>query len=249
VSLDHTRKTYEKWGAEDPFHAVLTCDRVRDNRWDIPEFFATGRREIDEVFEQLTGLELPVRLGRALDFGCGVGRLSQALAGRFERVLGVDIAESMVAKAREHNRHGDRVEYVANTVDHLPFLADASFDFVYSSITLQHVPPPANLRYVGEFLRILRPGGVAVFQVPNGRPVGEGALAQLLYRIRRQYARRAWKLIRGKHPYEMHQIPRATIEQTIARGNARLVTAMPFGGGKTDSNFRYFAIKEPPSTS
>jgi SAM-dependent methyltransferase len=249
VSLDHTRKTYEKWGAEDPFHAVLTCDRVRDNRWDIPEFFATGRRETDEVFEQLTVLELPVRLGRALDFGCGVGRWSQALAGRFERVVGVDIAESMVAKAREHNGHGDRVEYVANTVDHLPFLADASFDFVYSSITLQHVPPPANLRHVEEFMRILRPGGVAVFQVPNGREVGAGALSQVLYRIRRQYLRRAWKLLRGKPPYEMHHIPRPVIEQTVARGHARMVAALPFGGRKTDANFRYFVIAEPASTS
>jgi SAM-dependent methyltransferase len=120
---------------------------------------------------------------------------------------------------------------------------------VYSSITLQHVPPPANLRYVGEFLRILRPGGVAVFQVPNGRVVGAGAMAQLLYRIRRQYLRRAWKLLRGKPPYEMHHIPRPVIEQTITHGHARLVAALPFGGRKTDANFRYFAIKAQASTS
>ncbi|MCU0648447.1 MAG: class I SAM-dependent methyltransferase [Gemmatimonadaceae bacterium] len=246
MSLDQSRRTFEKWGSEDPLYAVLTCDSMRGNRWDVAEFFATGEREIAEVFDQLREFRIDVTPGNALDFGCGVGRLSQALAARFERVTGVDIAESMVAKARELNQHGDRVDYVTNTVDNLRLLGDRRFDFIYSSIALQHVPPPANLRYVEEFLRILRPGGVAVFQVPNGRVIGDGAVSQFLYRLRRQYLRRAWKLIRGKQPYEMHYIPRVVIEQTIAKGGATLVGATPFGNRKTGDNYRYFAVRATP---
>ncbi|MCU0634174.1 MAG: class I SAM-dependent methyltransferase [Gemmatimonadaceae bacterium] len=243
MSLEHTQKTYEKLGRDDPFYAVLTDERYRDNRWDVSEFFATGEREIADVFSQLEAAGLVVHPGRALDFGCGVGRLSQALATRFDHVTGVDIAESMVAKARELNRHGDRVEYVANTVDDLRFLADQSIDFVYSSISLQHVPPPANARYIAEFMRILRPGALAVFQVPNGREIGTGGLSQWLYRLRRQYLRRAWKIIRGKPPYEMHYVPRAVVERIIAQGGAQLVVAKPVGSRKPDDNYRYFVRK------
>lgn len=244
MSLDHTRQTYEKLGREDPFYAVLTSERFRHNRWDVQEFFATGEREVTEVFDYISQANLVVHRGRALDFGCGVGRLTQALATRFENVVGIDIAESMAAKARELNRYGERVEYRANTVDHLPFLADQSFDFVYSSISLQHVPPPANVRYLEEFFRILRPGGVAVFQVPNGREIREGSWSQMIYRLRRQYLRRLWKVIRGKPPYEMHYIPRSIVERTIIEHGARLVVATPFGVGGPEDNFRYFAIKD-----
>lgn len=247
MSLEHTRKTYEKLGRDDPFYAVLTAERFRNNRWDVQEFFATGETEVAEVFEYLSETGLVFNRGSALDFGCGVGRLTQALATRFESVVGVDIAESMVEKARELNRHGTRVEYFANPVDHLRFLGDRTFDFVYSSITLQHVPPPANLRYVEEFLRVLRPGGVAVFQVPNGREVREGSLWQTLYKLRRQYLRRAWKTIRGKPAYEMHYIPRAVVEKAIAERGARLVAATSFGVGGPDANFRYCVVKAHPA--
>ncbi|HEY0928809.1 MAG TPA: class I SAM-dependent methyltransferase [Gemmatimonas sp.] len=243
MSLEHTQKTYEKLGREDPFYAVLTDERFRHNRWDVPEFFATGEREVAEVFEYIRQTELVVPRGRALDFGCGVGRLTQALATRFDRVTGVDIAESMAAKARELNQHGGRVEYFANAVDNLRFLDDRSFDFVYSSITLQHVPPPSNVRYVEEFLRILRPGGVAVFQVPNGREIRDGSWQETFYKLRRQYFRRAWKIVRGKPPYEMHYIPRCVVERTIAANSARLVDTKSFGPSGRQNNFRYFVIK------
>ncbi len=245
MSLEHTRKTYEKLGREDPFYAVLTAECFRNNRWDVEEFFATGETEVADVFGYLSRTAPVFNRDSALDFGCGVGRLTQALATRFDNVIGVDIAESMVEKARELNRHGPRVEYFANTVDHLRFLGDQSFDFVYSSITLQHVPPPANLRYLEEFLRVLRPGGVAVFQVPNGREFREGSLWQTLYKLRRQYLRRAWKIIRGKPAYEMHYIPRAIVEKTVGERGARLVAATSFGGGKPDANFRYCVVKTP----
>lgn len=245
MSLEHTRKTYEKLGREDPFYAVLTSERFRHNRWDVGEFFATGESEIAQVLEQVEQAGLTVSFGQAFDFGCGVGRLTQALAGRFERVTGVDIAESMVAKARELNPHGERVEFHANAVDNLELLGDQSFDFVYSSITLQHVPPPANTRYVGEFLRVLRPGGVAVFQVPNGREISDGAWWQALsYKLKRQYFRRLWKTVRGKPPYEMHYIPRCVVERIIAESGGRLVLAADFGSGREHTNFRYFVVKD-----
>ena len=244
MNLDHTKKTYEKLGRDDPFYAVLTVPQFRHNRWDPKEFFANGEREISAVMAYLNQQNLTIHRGSALDFGCGVGRLTQALADHFENVIGVDIAESMVEKARELNRHGDRVQYRANSVDNLRMFPDSNFDFIYSTITLQHIPPNANRQYVEEFMRLLRPNGVALFQVPNGKEYSPGSFDELLYRIRRQYLRRFWKRIRGKPAYEMHYIPRAEVERIVRQGTGTMVDVTHFGQGADGDNYRYCVVKK-----
>ena len=175
MSLTTVKQTYEKLGRSDPLYAVLSNKKLQHNRWDPQKFFETGVKEVHEVLRYLrdVGRKLPFS---ALDFGCGVGRLSQALAEHFQSVVGVDIAESMVQRAREFNRFGNRVVYLANATDELRMLDDDSFDFVYSNITLQHIPPEHGKNYLREFLRVLCPGGVALFQVPSGRAYQAGSL-------------------------------------------------------------------------
>ena len=72
----------------------------------------TGEREIALLFHRLAALQLPVPHGQALDFGCGVGRLTQALARRVARVVGADISPVMIDLARRLNRYPDRAEYI-----------------------------------------------------------------------------------------------------------------------------------------
>ena len=127
MTLEILKRTYEKLGRDDPLYAVLSRRGLRHNKWDPAEFFQTGKREIRGVLQYADHLGLPLLRQRVLDFGCGVGRLSQALAEHFERVVGVDIAESMVQRAREYNRHGDRVDYLVNTTDNLEILDSNSF--------------------------------------------------------------------------------------------------------------------------
>jgi len=109
----------------------------------------------------------------ALDFGCGIGRLTQALAGHFEQVYGVDIAPRMIELAREHNRQGSRCEYRWNPENHLRSFGDGSMDMIYSWITLQHMRPRHARAYIREFLRVLAPGGLLLFQYPS-RPISFG---------------------------------------------------------------------------
>lgn len=246
MDLGPVQRTYEKFGREDPMYAVLSY-RGREKRWDPAEFFETGRRETGLVLDYVRGLGVPLRMGRALDFGAGVGRLSQALAEHFGAVVGIDIAESMVAEARRYNRHGDRVEYRVNTRDDLALLDAGAFDFVYSNITLQHVPPEAAQRYIAEFFRVLRPGGIAVFQVPNGPVLAPGSLRALLYTFRRRYLRRFWKVLRGRHPVEMHYVPRERVEQLVAEGDAALIDVVDVSRkGHHGRNYRYCAARRNP---
>lgn len=164
----HLQETWDALGAEDPLWAVLSAPGTRGNRWNPQEFFATGQAEIAGLFDDLATRGVAVQHRRALDFGCGVGRLTQALATRFDRVDGVDIAESMVSAARRFNRHGERCTYHLNDRAELSLFDDGVFDLIYSRITLQHIPPEFSKRYMIEFARVLSPGGVAVVHIPQG---------------------------------------------------------------------------------
>jgi SAM-dependent methyltransferase len=113
---------------------------------------------------------------RALDFGCGAGRLTQALAARFERVDGVDIAPSMVAAARRHNRHPERCHYHRNATPDLALFENEAFTFICSLLVLQHMEPRHSKAYLRELLRLLAPDGLLVFQLPSRRSPEEPPL-------------------------------------------------------------------------
>jgi len=167
VDLDDLQRHWNEWGQRDPYYAIISRPDRRGNQWDLDEFLATGVHEIEDVLAWLDDLGVAYRIGRALDFGCGVGRLTQALATKFDQCDGVDIAPSMIEHAREINRFGDRCRYHVNDRDDLALFDDATFDFVYSDIVLQHIAPEYSARYVSEFTRILAPGGTVIFQLPS----------------------------------------------------------------------------------
>ena len=137
-------------------------------RWDVESFMATGVQHVDTMLDRFgaVGGTLPSD-ALAVDFGCGIGRLSQPLARHFGRVIGVDISPTMVSVAKRVNRFGERVQYVLNDGPDLPFLARDSVDLIHTHITLQHVPPSVTRGYLAEFLRVGKPGGGLVFQLPS----------------------------------------------------------------------------------
>jgi SAM-dependent methyltransferase len=167
VDLDDLQSHWNEWGRRDPYWAIISRPDRRGNRWDLDEFLRTGVDEIDALLVWLQKLGVAVRAGRALDFGCGVGRVTQALARTFAECDGVDIAPSMIERANELNRFGDRCRYHVNDCDDLALFRDATFDLVYSVIVLQHIAPEFAGAYIREFTRVLAPGGVLVFQLPS----------------------------------------------------------------------------------
>ena len=146
-------------------------------------FFASGEAEIAEVLRIAETLGYPRQHERALDFGCGVGRLTRALSNSFEEAVGLDISAEMIRFARELNE-GRSCRFEVNDRVDLGTFESASFDFVYSSLVLQHMPRTDLIRsYIDEFLRVVRPGGLVVFQ-----SVEHLTLARRLQPRRRVYA-------------------------------------------------------------
>src|SRR5450759_126117 len=95
-ALRDLKKGWDDAGRKDPFWAVLSRPEKSGNRWGSDEFFKTGIEEIEGVMTHIGGLGITVRRSRALDFGCGPGRLTQALTSHFDQVDGVDISPSLL---------------------------------------------------------------------------------------------------------------------------------------------------------
>jgi|tagenome__1003787_1003787.scaffolds.fasta_scaffold20592097_2 SAM-dependent methyltransferase len=246
--LDRVRRDWERWGQQDPLFAVYTKPGTESGGWDVTEFLASGQETVDDLVGQLTaaGVELPV--GSALDFGCGVGRLTSALTRHFDDVHGVDISEPMVAEARELATRLDRQPtYHVNHQPNLRLFADGRFAFVLSIVVLQHMPQEIALGYVREFLRVLRPGGIAVFQIPEAHGAPERLLDErrLSPATRNRLVRVRARVLR-KPTMEMHPIPAAAVLGAVERAGGRVRTVAPDGfAGRLYHSLTYAVEKLP----
>jgi SAM-dependent methyltransferase len=226
-SLSDLQATWEHWGKTDPLWAILSEHGKENNQWNLEQFLETGEAEISALFLRLKQFELNPPPDAALDFGCGVGRLSQALAGRFKKVDGVDISASMLEMAQRLNRFRERCSYHHNPQPNLALFADSSFTFIYSNITLQHMPPPLAMGYISEFIRLTRGDGLTVFQLPSHfespvlrlrRWLGSSPALHRLYRN---------LLHRGQPapatPYAMYSIPMRRVRSHVSASGGEVV--------------------------
>jgi ubiquinone/menaquinone biosynthesis C-methylase UbiE len=250
MRFEELRQNWNRFGKTDPLWAILTDPSKRHNKWDPVEFFRTGQVEISAAMERLRKLGLhPQTHGRALDFGCGAGRLTQALSDHFQTTVGVDIAESMIAQARKFNQHGPQCTYLVNDTSDLKQFASESFDFVYSHIVLQHMRPEYSTVYIAEFMRVLKSdGGIAIFDIPAEnteiyRPGLRNRLASGVHNT----ANFAWRLMKGKPFFpkmEMYPVSKSRVEQIVAAGGGRVVDAqLDTSCGKGWSGYSYVIAK------
>jgi ubiquinone/menaquinone biosynthesis C-methylase UbiE len=162
---------WELLAKSDPLWAILSAPDKKENKWDVNEFLQTGKREIDGLIDYLQKAYDFKNWQSALDFGCGIGRLTLSLADYFDTSVGIDISDTMISLA-EHIAEERRptikgkIQYVLNKSNMLPF-DNESFDLIYSSIVLQHMDKNNALYYIYEFVRVLKKGGFAVFQAPS----------------------------------------------------------------------------------
>jgi SAM-dependent methyltransferase len=171
-TLGQSRQFWDSHAQSDPLWAILSDPVRKGRRWDLDRFFQSGVDEVFLILHQLRSRDIGVPRRRALDFGCGVGRLSQALTAHFARIDGVDLSFAMIDLARSLNNQGERIVYHVNERPDLHLFPDGTFDFIVSSIVLQHMEPSIALGYLAEMCRVLAAAGALVFQVPARRREG-----------------------------------------------------------------------------
>ena len=258
VDLSEVQRIWSELGDRDPMWAVLAVPEKKGKRWDRKEFFHTGVGDVANVLRWLAQLDVAVPRGRAMDFGCGVGRLSQALAVHFDEVWGIDIAPSMIDAARLLDRSHGRCRYVINSSGDLASFEDASFAFILTLIVLQHLDPAYTRTYLREFLRVLGPAGILVFQLPAEwvpSPPGDKRpprWRRLLRAVMPALGRRCYRAFRRAPLPDtgtgaaMHAISREEVEAVVREAGGRvLAVARDDAAGENWISLRYCVVREP----
>ena len=151
------------WDERAREQALFFVDNTVDYRDpDAERFWAEGERAVGAI---LAELEVELRATDTIvEVGCGVGRLTRALAQHVAHVVAVDVSGEMLARARELNPALGHVTWVHGDGRSLSGIADATADGCFSHVVFQHLPEPElTLGYVREMARVLRPGGWAAF--------------------------------------------------------------------------------------
>lgn len=153
-----TDADWRELGATEPYWGVLSHPDFRSENITperVEQFYESGPFHIRPIAEDLCKLTGELPSGRALDFGCGVGRLAEAMTAYASEVTGVDISPGMLALARAR---GSKVTYV----DQLPA---GPFDWINSFIVFQHIPPERGLAIIKDLLDRLAPRGMISLQL------------------------------------------------------------------------------------
>jgi SAM-dependent methyltransferase len=250
VSLEIDKREWNDLARTDAMWAVCSVPGRR-GRWRRDEFFASGASEVAGILEGLQGHGLTPNPQRALDFGCGLGRLTRALSSHFVHVVGVDLSSDMVERARDLNRDRPNCQFVINDSEDLARFPDEDFDFVLSLIALQHVSTESGLKnYIRELVRVTRPGGVLVFQLP--RHIGWRIRVRPLRILNRAVRRivtppRWWIRLFVQHSMSLRGLPEAEVRDIIARAGGMTVSAWDDGRGdsKAMPSLSYVVVKPP----
>jgi SAM-dependent methyltransferase len=225
--LEEQRRDWEELAGFDPMWAVVSAPDRRFGRWDTEDFFATGEREVAALLGRARELGVPAQERDALEFGCGLGRVTRALATRYGRATGVDISTRMLDQARLLNADVAGLDFVHNDAADLSVLGDQRFDLIYSRHVLQHLPTPELVRlYLQDMVRRVRPAGLVLLHVP----------LQIPMRYRLLIVRRAYHFLRRLglpadflyrrlrlHPVSMLAVPEHNLRAWIESAGGRVL--------------------------
>ncbi len=162
------RADWNERAREDAHYYVAFRRRGQDES----EFLSTAAdvlRELERELKRFPPEEAPSSR-RALEIGCGPGRLMRPMSRYFGEIHGVDISDEMIAQARERLQDSPHAHVHRASGSDLALFPPDRFDFVYSYAVFQHIPSAEVVfSYLRETIRVLKPGGFALLQI-NGLP-------------------------------------------------------------------------------
>lgn len=156
-------------GASEPYFGVLSAPEFLSTNLDDAaraRFFASGDGDIAYIVGVIERMWPGFRPARAVDFGCGVGRLVLAMARIAGHVSGVDIAPAMLAEAARNAAAAG-----VTNVDFSADLPDGPLDWINSHIVFQHIPPDQGFAVMERLLARLASGGIASIEVAAYRTI------------------------------------------------------------------------------
>jgi SAM-dependent methyltransferase len=222
VLWGHVTQTWASLGASEPYWSVLAEPQWKASQVaqakNLETFYATGRNNLERLdFWFARSGVAPSATAICAEYGCGVGRCTIWLARRYARVVAFDISEPHIrlARARAAAEGIDNIEFVQVAAE-ADLARLSGIDFFYSTIVLQHNPPPLILSILRHVFTGLNPEGIAYFQVPTYSLGYTFRLQEYLGRL----------VDRGM---EMHFVPQCVIFDLAAAHGMRPLEVSPDG--------------------
>lgn len=207
------KEAWEHLGEERAHYSVLSSESFMPANLDgsIDSFWATGEVEAAQAVRALDLYGSTSPGGKVcVEYGCGVGRVTVNFAKSFKFVHAYDISRNHLdlAKVRTNEVGANNITFHECAEDFR--VAMEPCDFFYSVIVLQHNPPPVIAELIRIALTALKPGGIAMFQVPT-------------HIIGYEFSLKKWLATNHALDMQMHCVPQETILQTISATGCRLV--------------------------
>jgi 2-polyprenyl-3-methyl-5-hydroxy-6-metoxy-1,4-benzoquinol methylase len=164
--MNKIEKKWDYFGETNPYFAVATFDKFKSENLNdnaLTEFFETGEEYVERIWQEIeSNFQTEFKPRKAIDFGCGVGRITLPLARRCEKVIGIDISENMLKEARENSARFNlgNVNFVKGDNDLTKVAGE--FDFIHSFIVFQHIKPKIGEAIFKKFVGMLSNGGIGV---------------------------------------------------------------------------------------
>ena len=162
-------RQWEKIGSTDPLYGVWTQEAFRSTEVDaaaLRKFWSSGEQHVEKMFASIYNY-FPKKQSflKALDFGCGVGRLLIPLSEKCAEVVGVDVSCSMLACATIHLQERGVSNATTICSGDAETLGVEEYDLVHSHIVLQHVQTSRGYRILDALIASLKSGGVGVIHL------------------------------------------------------------------------------------
>lgn len=156
------RKDWDERARRNAFHYIASWKK----EWDVDEFLQSGEEDYLTLVEPiLKRCRLTSVSGQVLELGCGTGRMTESFARRYAGVIAVDLSAEMLKRAVQIHRASHNILWLQVSGANLGCLKSRTLNLVFSYLVLQHLPSEELVgEYVEEMLRVLRPGGVFLFQ-------------------------------------------------------------------------------------
>ena len=215
----HVQDTWQYLGEVEPHWSVISADNLKQTNLEdatINNFYESGKHDVARFINTLerNGVDTS-SFKLCLEYGCGLGRVTRWLAERFEEVIGCDISQSHLQYAKNYlSDEGIRNVTLRhlNTIEGIEDLLPV--DVVYSIIVLQHNPPPIIELIIRNFIKTLKPGGVAYFQVPT-------------YKLGYNFSLKDYLSGEAKHrEIEMHYLPQKTVYEIVNQEGGQILEVL-----------------------
>jgi 2-polyprenyl-3-methyl-5-hydroxy-6-metoxy-1,4-benzoquinol methylase len=236
--MERVREQWRRLGEAEPYWSVLTSPDFKLDVMDaerVASFYETGRASAGLVDLLAERSGIPIKQGKCLELGCGVGRVTAHLARRFTRVVAVDISPGNLALCERRMKQLalHNVETVLlKSPDQLAQLQP--FDFFYSIIVLQHNPPPIQKTILEAILGRLSPGGLCLFQTPDT--------------FHSRYSFSASEYLSSEQlTMDMHCLPKVVVLKLLRDHGMHVLDVQPDPWTGSFGSYTYFAAK-PPAT-